>query len=113
MIRLLGASAAVAATVLAVGLAAPAMAGPRSSGMAAEFPVGMCMATQVGFIPSSYYIDNYDLINVGAVSCTDPDRTYRVTEHVQHQVQCDSGTQNTYVTRDLVVLCVVQDTAPA
>jgi hypothetical protein len=103
----------VAATVLAIGLAAPAQAGPRSSGMAAAFPVGMCMATSVGFNPASYYIDNYDIINVAAVPCTDPSRDYRVTAQVRHQVQCPPDTQNTYITRDVVVLCVVQDTAPA
>src|SRR5258708_6294013 len=110
MVRLFAASAAaVAATALAVGLAAPPTAGPRSSGMAAECRVGRCRTPQVGFSPRSYYVNNYDIINVGAVPCTDRDRRYRVTQHVQHQVDCASGTQNTYITRDLVVLCVVQD----
>jgi hypothetical protein len=99
----------VAATVLAIGLAAPAQAGPRSSGMAAAFPVGTCMAAFNGFHPTDYYIDNFDLINVAAVSCTDPTRDWRVTAQVQHQVQCPPDTQHTYVTRDVVVLCVVQD----
>ena len=107
------AAAGVAASVVAVGLAAPAVAGPRSSGMAAEFPVGTCMATQVGFNHTSRYVDNFDLINVAAVPCTDPTRTYRVAEQVRHQVQCGPATNQTYITRDLVVLCVVQDPAPA
>ena len=109
MVRILAASA-LAATALAVGIAAPATAAPRSSGMAAEFPVGTCMSTYNGFVgPTNSFIDNYDLINIAAVPCTDPSRTYRVTEQVRHQVQCAPDTSYTYVTRDLVVLCVVRD----
>jgi hypothetical protein len=93
------------ACALAVGGAAPASA--ASTGMAAEFPVGTCIDYQNDHLA----FQNDNLIYVTAVSCTDPGRDYRVTAQVANAPLCDSVTNFVYTTRDLVVLCVVQDRA--
>lgn len=97
-----------ATTVLAFGGAAPASAG--SSGMAAEFPVGTCIDYQNDHLN----FDTEDIIYVTAVSCADPNRDYRVAQHAANVTQCDPrNTDFIYTTRDLVVLCVVNDRGPS
>ena len=95
----------VLAGALAIGGAAPASAG--STGMAAEFPVGTCIDKRNDHL--AFQTDN--LIYVTVVSCTDPGRDYRVTAQVPNAPLCDSATNWTYTTRDMVVLCVVDDRA--
>lgn len=103
----------VACGALALGVAGPASA--ASSGMAAEFPVGTC----IDYPNDHRAFQDSNLLYVTAVSCTDPGRDYRVTAQVAHANECDPATTNSiYTTRDLVVLCVVNDpvvtvTAPA
>jgi hypothetical protein len=105
MIRQFAASAAVAATMLAIGGAPTALA--DSSAMSDEFPVGTCMDYQNDHLA----FDTEDLKYVTAVSCTAPDRDYRVVTHVANVTQCGPETNFQYTTRDMVVLCVVQDPA--
>ena len=94
------------AGALAVGGAAPASA--ATSGMAVDFPVGTC----IDYRNDHLALDQYDLRYVTVVSCNDPGRDYRVAALVQHAPQCDPVTTNRiYTTRDLVVLCMVQDSA--
>ncbi|MBJ7337862.1 hypothetical protein [Mycolicibacterium sp.] len=93
-------------SALAFGGVAPASA--ASTGMAAEFPVGAC----IDYRNDHLALDGNDLRYVTVVSCSDPGRDYRVTAQVAHAPQCDATTSRIYTTRDLVVLCVVQD-APA
>jgi len=97
-------AAAVAFTGLAIAGAAPALAGSGSSGMAAEFPVGTCIA-----VPNDYTIDSDALIYDTAVPCTDPSRAYRVVAQTLHEEWCGPETQMVFNTRDMLVLCVVQD----
>ena len=74
--------------------------------MAAEFPVGTCIDYQNDH--RAFEPDN--LLYVTVVSCTDPARDYRVTAQVAHSPECDPAMTNwVFTTRDLVVLCVVQD----
>ena len=88
---------------LAIGGAAPALA--SSSGMSAEFPVGTCMD-----YPNDHLIlEQDDLTQVTAVSCADPARDYRVVAQVAHAPQCGTAVDQIFITRDVVVLCVVQD----
>ena len=94
------------AVAFAIGGAAPATA--TSSGMAAEFPVGTCIDYQNDHL--ALQTDN--LLYVTAVPCTDPGRDYRVTAQVANAPLCGPSTNFVYTTRDLVVLCVVQDPAP-
>ncbi|MCW2512064.1 MAG: hypothetical protein JWR11_1106 [Mycobacterium sp.] len=96
---------AALAAALAVGGAAPASAG--SSGMAADFPVGTC----IDYRNDHLSLDSNDVAYLTPVPCTDPGRDYRVTAQVAHANQCDTSTSATYTTRDVVVLCVVQDHA--
>jgi hypothetical protein len=105
MIRQFAASAAVAATMLAIGGAPTALA--DSSAIADEFPVGTCMDYQNDHLA----FDTEDLKYVTAVSCTAPGRDYRVVAHVANVTQCGPETNFQYTTRDMVVLCVVQDPA--
>jgi hypothetical protein len=94
------------AGALAVGGAVSASA--ATSGMAVDFPVGTC----IDYRNDHLALDQYDLRYVTVVSCNDPGRDYRVAGLVQHAPQCDPVTTNrTYTTRDLVVLCMVQDSA--
>jgi hypothetical protein len=109
MLRICAAVAAIAAVPLTVGIPAQAFPGhsypePRSSGMAAEFPVGICMD-----VTDDLTIDYMNIINVAAVPCTDPARNYRVTQHVPNEPLCGSDTNRVFHTRDSVVLCAVQD----
>ncbi|TPG35724.1 hypothetical protein [Mycolicibacterium hodleri] len=98
-----GLAVGAVATALAIGGAAPALA--SSSGMAAEFPVGTCMD-----YPNDHLVlDDKDLTQVTAVSCADPARDYRVVAQVAHAPQCGTAVEWVYTTRDMVVLCVVQD----
>lgn len=76
--------------------------------MSAEFPVGTCIDYQNDHLD----FDTENLIYVTVVPCTDPDRDYRVTQWVAYPNQCDSATDWVYTTRDLVLLCVVQDFPP-
>jgi hypothetical protein len=103
MIRQFAASAAVAATLLAVGGAPTAVA--DSSAMADEFPVGTCIDYQNDHLA----FDTEDLKYATLVSCTAPGRDYRVVAHVANVTQCGPQTNWEYTTRDMVVLCVVQD----
>lgn len=91
------------AGALAIGGAAPASA--ATSGMAVDFPVGTC----VDYRNDHLSLDDDDLRYVTVVSCNDPGRDYRVTALVEHAHQCDAATNRTYTTRDLVVVCMVQD----
>jgi hypothetical protein len=91
------------AGALAIGGAAPASA--ASTGMAAEFPVGTC----IDYRNDHLAFQNDNLIYFTVVSCTDPARDYRVTAHVPNAPLCGSETNRTYTTRDMVVLCVVND----
>lgn len=98
----------VASAAVAIAAAAPASAG--SSGMAAEFPVGTCIDYQNDHLN----FDTEDILYVTAVSCTDPGRDYRVAQQVANFTQCDTAATNfIYTTRDLVVLCVVNDRGPS
>ncbi|WP_319453807.1 MULTISPECIES: hypothetical protein [unclassified Mycobacterium] len=97
-------AAAVALTGLAIAAAAPALAGSGSSGMAAEFPVGTCIA-----LPDDFVTDSDALIYDTPVPCTDPSRDYRVVAQTLHEEWCGPETQNVFNTRDMLVLCVVQD----
>lgn len=99
-------AAAVAATMLAIGSAPTALAG--SSAMADEFPVGTCMDYQNDHLA----FDTEDLQYVTAVPCSDPGRDYRVVAQVANVTKCGPETNWKYTTRDMVVLCVVQDPAP-
>ncbi len=73
--------------------------------MSAEFPVWTC----IDYRNDHLSLDDDDLRYVTVVSCTDPARDYRVTAQVAHAPQCDSATNRVYTTRDVVVLCMVQD----
>ena len=98
---------AAAATALAIGGAAAATA--TSSGMSAEFPVGTCIDYQNDHLN----FDTEDILYVTAVTCADADRDYRVAQQVANFTQCDpTATDFFYTTRDLVVLCVVNDRGP-
>lgn len=95
---------AAAATALAIGGAGSASA--DSSGMAAEFPVGTC----IDYRNDHRNFDTEDILYVTAVSCTDPNRDYRVAQLGANVTQCNpANTDFVYTTRDLVVLCVVND----
>jgi hypothetical protein len=96
-------AASAAATALAIGGAAPAAA--DSSGLAADYPVGTC----IDYRNDHLELDDNDLRYVTVVPCTDLGRDYRVTAQVAHANQCDPTTNRTYTTRDVVVLCMVQD----
>lgn len=99
---------AAAAIALAFGGEASALA--DSSGMAAEFPVGACIDYQ----NDHRNFDTEDILYVTAVSCSDPNRDYRVAQHGANFTQCDPrNTDFIYNTRDLVVLCVVNDRGPS
>ncbi|WP_319446702.1 MULTISPECIES: hypothetical protein [unclassified Mycobacterium] len=107
MVRIFTAfAAAVAASVLALGGAAPAQA--KTSGMAADFPVGTCIDYQNNHL--GFNAD--DLVYANIVSCTDPARDYRVATRVDNPTQCGPDTAWAYTTRDVVVLCVVKDAPP-
>ena len=41
--------------------------------------------------------------------CTDPSRDYRVVAQTLHEDWCGPETQMVFNTRDMLVLCVVQD----
>lgn len=101
-------AAVITLTVLAVVGSPLASAAPRmSNGMAAEFPVGQCIAIPTGV--ATYELDMDDLTNLRSVPCTDPARNYRVVAQVAYPPQCGSEAQNVYFTKDVRVLCVVQD----
>jgi hypothetical protein len=109
MLRICAASAAIVAATLTAGIPAHAFPGhsypqPRSSGMAAEFPVGMCMD-----LTDDFSIDYMNIINIAPVPCTDPGRDYRVTQHVPNEPLCGPDTNRVFQSRDAVVLCAVQD----
>jgi hypothetical protein len=108
MLRIFAAAAAIFAATLTTGIPAHAYPAPRSSGLAAEFPVGMCID-----VTSDPTIDYMNIINVAPVSCTDPTRNYRVTQQVANEPLCGPDTNRVFHTRDVVVLCVVQDSSPA
>jgi hypothetical protein len=101
-------AAAVALTGLAIAGAAPAQAGSGSSGMAAEFPVGRCIAVPNDFT-KDFDADLDSLIYDTSVPCTDPSRDYRVVAQTLHEQWCGPETQMVFNTRDMLVLCVVQD----
>jgi hypothetical protein len=104
MIRQFAGSAAVAATMLAIGIPTAAA---DSSAMAAEFPVGTCMDYRNDHLA----FDTENLQYVTAVPCTAPGRDYRVVAQVANVTQCGPAINYLYTTRDMVVLCVVQDPA--
>jgi hypothetical protein len=103
MVLKLAACAAFAAAMLAIGGAPPALA--ASSGMAAEFPVGTC----IDYRNDHLAFDTEDLRYTTAVPGTDPGRDYRVVAQVANVTRCGPETDWEYTTRDMVVLCVVQD----
>ena len=105
MVRLIAAAFAISAIV--IGGAAPAQA--ASSGMSAEFPVGTCISYKDDPL---HLVNTPNLIDVTVVPCTDPGRDYRVTQWVAYPNQCGPETAWAYTTRDLVILCVVQDFPP-
>ena len=114
MVRLLAASSVVALTVLAVASAPPALAGPGSSAMAAEFPVGRCIDVpdQVFDQFGNLMLDGaFNLSYLASVPCTDPARNYRVIAQVPEEGQCGPETNRVFITRDVVTLCTVQDPA--
>lgn len=102
MLRICAAATAIVAALLTAGIPANAYPAPRSSGMAADFPVGMCI--DVG---DDLTIDYLNLINIAPVPCSDPDRNYRVTQHVANEPLCGPDTNRVFHTRDSVVLCTV------
>jgi hypothetical protein len=111
MVRLLAASA-IALTGLAVASACPALATPRSSGMAVDFPVGTCMdfPDRVFDDAKNLMLDSaFVITNLAVVPCTDPARDYRVVAQVPEEGQCGPETNRVFVTRDMVTLCTVQD----
>ena len=104
MLRICAVAVAAAAATLAAASPAHAYPAPRSSGMVSEFPVGVCI--DVG---DDLTIDYLNIINVAPVPCTDPNRNYRVTQHVPNEPMCGPDTNRVFFTRDNVVLCAVQD----
>jgi hypothetical protein len=104
MLRICAAAVAVVAATFTGGFPAHAYPTPRSSGMTAEFPVGICI--DVG---DDVTIDFMNIINVASVPCTDPSRNYRVTQHVLNEAMCGSDTDRMFYTRDSTILCVVHD----
>jgi hypothetical protein len=112
--RVLAAAASLAGTVtLTMGLATPAAAEPlsqRSSGMAAEFPVGRCIdIASDDPVALATIID--DLSYAASVPCTDAGRNYRVIAQVAHVTLCGSATNRVFRTRDALILCVVRDSS--
>jgi hypothetical protein len=102
MLRVLAASA-LAVTGLALGGVSPAQA--DSSGLARDFPVGTCISYRADHLA----LDANDVALLTPVSCTDPQRKYRVTAQVANVTLCGPSANMQYTTRDVVVLCVVQD----
>lgn len=108
MLRIHVVAAACAAIFAAIVSSSPAHAypAPRSMGMSTEFPVGMCLD-----VSDDLTIDYNNLINVAPVSCGDPSRDFRVTQHVPNEPLCAPDTNRAFVARDVVVLCTVRDPA--
>lgn len=104
MLRICAVVVAVVAATLTAGFPAHAYPAPRSSGMTAEFPIGICI--DVG---DDLTIDFMNIINVAPVPCTDPARNYRVTQHVPNEPLCGPDTDRVFYTRDSNTLCAVQD----
>jgi hypothetical protein len=104
MLRICAVTVAVVAATLTVAIPAQAYPAPRSSGMVSEFPVGVCID-----LGDDFTIDYMNIINVASVPCTDPNRNYRVTQHVPNEPMCGPDTNRVFYTLDNVVLCAVQD----
>jgi hypothetical protein len=104
MLRICAAALAMVAATLTGGFPAHAYPAPRSSGMSVEFPVGICLD-----VSDDLTIDYMNIINIAPVACTDPSRNYRVTQHVANEPQCGPDTNRVFHTRDVVILCAVQD----
>jgi hypothetical protein len=106
--------AAVVAAALAVGFPASATANPgtggvvRSSGMSRDYPVGTCLDVP-NSTPRDFWAPIDVLRYVGVVPCSDPKRDYRVVSQVPQESLCGPDTNRVYYTRDVVVLCTVDD----